>query len=118
MLVPLILRKVLDETTCEVFCFAIPLVDVGISVARIEDLGGNAVERSRDFKIEVRNGLRGCFFDVAVEDCVDYTTSIFYGDTLARSVPTGVDEVGFCAALLHFLTSSSAYFVGCNSRKA
>lgn len=68
MLVPLILRKVLDETTCEVFCFAIPLVDVGISVARIEDLGGNAIKRSRDFKIEVRNGLRGCFFDVAVED--------------------------------------------------
>ena len=50
---------------------------------------------------------------------IDDTTGIGDRDTLACSIPAGVNQVCLCAALLPFLlTSSSAYLVGCSSRNA
>lgn len=110
--VGLVFCKVLDKSTCEIFRFLVPIFDVCVGVTRIENLGCNAVELGGHFKVEERNGLCGCFVDVTVENCVDNAASVLDGDTLARAVPTGVDKVCLCTALLHFLDELFRIFGG------
>ena len=55
----------------------------------------------------------------SVKDSIDDSTSIFNGDTFSCSVPSCVNKVSLSSANFSiFLTSSSAYFVGCSSRNA
>ena len=103
--------EVLDEASSEIFCFLLPLSSVLIGVARIEDSRINTRQSGRNLEVEERNLLRRSGEDVTTEDSVDDTTGVADRDTLAGTVPTGVNQVSLC-------TNSSAYFVGCNSKNA
>ena len=81
--------------------------------------GVHAGQLGGHLEVEVGDGLGGSGQDGAVQDGVDDAAGILDGDALAGAVPAGVDQVGLGAADFSiFLTSSSAYLVGCSSRKA
>ena len=71
------LSEVLDETSCQVFCFFFPLASTFVSVARIKNLRINTRQFCRNNKVEVRNNLCRSLVDRTVEDSVDDTTCIF-----------------------------------------
>ena len=52
-----VLDEVLDETASQVFSLLIPLSNVCIGVARIQDSGINAGQSSGNFEAEVGDGL-------------------------------------------------------------
>ena len=101
--VVLVFDEVLDESSCEVFCFFFPLCGISVGITRIEDVGINAFELCGHGEVEVGDGLRGCLIDGVVEDGVDDAACILDGDALSCSVPTGVNEVGLGSALFHSL---------------
>ena len=96
-----VLREVLDESAGEVLSFIFPDRSVGVGVARIEDSGIDSGKSGRDFEIEVRDLLGGSFVDRARKDSVDNSAGILDRDTLAGSVPAGVDEVSLRARSVH-----------------
>ena len=98
-----VLDEVLLEAGCKILCLLIPLCGIRVGVAGIEDVGIDAGQGSGNFEVEVRYGLGLGLVDRAVEDRVDDAAGILDGDTLARAVPTGVDEVRLGAALFHAL---------------
>ena len=97
----------------------VPLGGIRIGVAGIENLGVDAGQLGGNLEVEVGDLLGGRLQDSAVQDRVDDAAGILDGDTLAGAVPAGVDQIGLGAAGFSiFLTSSSAYLVGCSSRNA
>ena len=97
------LSEVLDEASCEVFSFLFPSSGVSVSVARVEDFRIYARQFSRNDEVEVRDNLSRSFVDRTVEDSVDDTASVADGDTLACTVPAGVDQVSLGANFFHSL---------------
>ncbi len=104
--------EVVDEALSEVLCFDVPVFDVGVSVAGIEDFGIYAGELGGHFEVEQRNSLSRSVVDRAVEDSVDDTAGVFDGDTFASTVPASVYEISFSAVGLHFLNEFFAVFCG------
>ena len=83
--VVLVFVEVFDEASCEVFGLDIPVFDVGVGVARVEDLRIYAGQFGGYFKVEDGHLLGGSLKDGAVEDCIDYATSVADGCLLYTS---------------------------------
>ena len=64
-LVAFVLGEVLDEAGSEVLGLDVPLGSVGVGVARVENVGGDAGQLGRDLKVEVRQLLGGSLVDIA-----------------------------------------------------
>ena len=100
-LVALILLEVLDEAGSQILGLLIPLGCVSVGVAGIQDVGVHALKLCGHHEVEVGNHLCGSLVDLVVEDAVDDATRVADGDTLARTVPARVHQVGLGTALLH-----------------
>ena len=101
--IALILRKVLDETLCEILCLLVPLLAVRIGITRIKDSRIHTRKLGRHFKIKERNLLGRCLQHVAVQDGIDNTSRVLNRNSLAAAVPAGIHKVCLCTALLHAL---------------
>ena len=111
-----VFSEVLDKSLCKIFCFFFPFRSVSVCVTRIKDTCVNTLKFCRNFKVEVWDCLCRSVVDCSVQDSIDDTTCIFDRDTFSCSVPSCIYEISPLFSI--FLTSSSAYFVGCNSRNA
>ena len=97
------LLEVVDEHLGELVGLNGPLLGVSVGIAGIEDLGIYAGKLGRNLEAEDGELLGGSAQDRAVENSVDDATGIADRDTLASTVPAGVDEVSLGTALLHAL---------------
>ena len=98
-----ILAEVLDEASCKVLCFLLTLCWVSVGIARIKDVGVDIGQGCWNLEVEHRNLLGLSLEDAAVEDGIYDTTCIGYGDTLACTVPSCVDEVSLSSVGNHLL---------------
>ena len=83
----------LDEALGQILGFLVPLLRIGVSIARIENIRIDARQRGRNLEIEIRDLLGRSLVDRAVEDRVDDTPRVLDRNTLARTVPARIDEV-------------------------
>ena len=69
--VGLVLGEVLDEPSGQILGFLVPFGGIRVGVAGIQDARVNALQFGGNFKVEIRDLLRGRGQDVAVQDRVD-----------------------------------------------
>ena len=74
--IALVFCKILDKSCREVFSFFFPLGSISISISGVENVFVNARKLCGNFKVEVRDFLCGCIFDVAAQNSVDNTSCI------------------------------------------
>ena len=67
-----VLDEVLDEAASQIFSLLIPLSNVCVGVAGIQDCGINAGQSGGNFEVEVGDGLSLGSIDGAVQDKVRY----------------------------------------------
>ena len=101
--VSFVLLEVLDEACSQIFSLFFPLSYISISITWVEDVRIYTFQLCRNYKVEVWNRLGWSLVDRVIEDSIDNTTGITDRDTLASSVPTGVNQISLSTALLHLL---------------
>ena len=85
--------EVLDEASCEILGLLFPNCGIGVSVARIEDAGVDALKHGRNLEVEERDLLGRSLVDGAGEDGIDDSAGVADGDALAGAVPAGVHQI-------------------------
>ena len=111
-LVGLEFLEVVDKHLGEFLGLLVPFSGVSVSVAGIENRAVYTGELSWDNEVEEGEHLSGSLLDVAVEDIVDDTAGVRNRDTLAGTVPAGVNEVSLGVVGHHLLNELLSIFSG------
>ncbi len=104
--------EVVDEHLGEFPGLFVPFLRICVCIARVEDPGVYSGKFGGNREVEVGDHLCGSLVDGSVEDVVDDTAGVTYGDALAGTVPSCIDQICPGAAQFHLLHQFLGVFCG------
>ncbi len=113
-----VFSKVLDESVSQIFCFCFPFGSISVCVTWVQDSWINAWQFCRNFEVEVWNCLCRCILIAPFRIASMIPRVSLMEIRLPVPFHPVFNRYAFAPLFSIFLTSSSAYFVGCSSRNA